>query len=298
MSSAVAAPAAASAVSGQQPVAKSVPNPVTAPKQDAQAPAPDFKQTKHKVKFGGQEAEVDYDELVRGYQNGRESTRRYQEASQLAQQAKQIESALESGDVNFLVQKLGPDKARKVFEDYLIEQMTYEQLPPAEKARRAAEKKAADLEAKLAERDKDSEKQAYDVQAQKAYEDLDRDIGDALKAAGKSSTPKLALKLLDHYEAHLKGNGEAIPMDKALAYSLRSLKQENAALLSEMDPAEAFEYFPQEFIDKLMKHQVSQVMGDKSRQPRRPAQVKEADQKPTTMTDWFKEKEKQLKGRR
>ena len=74
----------------------SVPAPITAnPTPQAPVEAEPWRKVGHKVKYGGQEVEVGYDELVRDYQNSKESTRRYQEASRLHSEAQTVNRALE-----------------------------------------------------------------------------------------------------------------------------------------------------------------------------------------------------------
>lgn len=284
---AVAAPAAATP-SAPAPASNA---PAKAP--EAKTEAPDFKSTKHKVKFGGQEAEVDYDELVRGYQNAKESTRRYQEASQKLTEAQKVDQALANGDTKFLVEKLGPEKARKIFEDYLIEQMQYEQLPPAEKALRSERQKREALEKQIADSQQEQQQAERERVSQAAYEDLDREVGDALKAVGKQATPRLALRILDHIEAGIRA-GAVVPASKAYEFAVQGIKEDIGHYMTDMPIEEAAKIIPKEFLDRLMSHQVNQVL-DKKQAKRSPAPRAQESEAPKSINDWFKEKEKIIK---
>ena len=261
--------------------------------------APDFKGTKHKVKVDEQELEVDYEELTRGYQKTQAAQRRFQEASRMAAEAKKVEQALEAGDVKFLVAKMGPEKARQVFENYLIEQMEYESLPQHERDLRTERQRREDLEKKLAERDQSDEQSRYQAISDQAYQDLDVEISEALNSVGKAASPRMALRIIEEIEARgLDEKGQRIPASKALEHAQASIRQDIQAYCEDLSPEEAFKVFPKSFLDRLMKARVDGVIdtrGQRRQAPQGTAPKAEAPKKARSIDDAFEEISSKLK---
>lgn len=266
---------------------------VTQPKQEAEP----WKAAKHKVKFGGEEREVSYDELIRDYQNAKESTRRYQEAAKLSTEAQRVNQALEKGDVNYLVNKLGPQKARQMFENYLIEQYQYEELPQEQKELISERRKREELERKMSELEEGSKKARQEELAQRAIAELDAEISEALAEAGKKANPRLALRIIEQIEASIKAKGERIPAKQALQYAQRSVTEDINAYLSDLSPEEAMSVLPKSLIDSLMKAKVDRVL-DKgvARNKPSPKEMTKSDE-PMTIEKKFQEMEKRFKRR-
>lgn len=253
--------------------------------------APDFKGTKHKVKIDQDEQEVDYDELKAGYQRAQSATRRYEEAARLRAETKKVEEALEQGDISFLVKKMGPDKARHVMESYLIEQMEYDELPPTEKELRAERKRREELEATLADRDKDATSQREQEMSAKAYQDLDVEVSEALKTVGKRASPRMALRIIEEIEARgLNDRGERISAGEALGYADASMRQDVLAFVEDLSAEEAMKVLPKAFIDRLMKHRVGEVVDMRGQRREAPqAQGKESQPKKRSIDDAYAE---------
>lgn len=273
----------------------------TAPSNQANpqavADAEPWKTAKHKVKFGGEEREVSYDELVRDYQNAKESTRRYQEAAKLSTEAQKVNQALEKGDVNFLIEKLGPQKARQMFENYLIELYQYEELPEEKKELLSERKRREELERKMQEMEEGSKKARQEELAAKAVAELDAEISQALADAGKKANPRLALRIIEQIEASLKAKGERIPAKQALDYAQKSVFQDISAYLEDLSPDEAMKVLPKSLIDSLMKAKVERVLDSKTQVRTKPAQTEVKSDEPMTIEKKFQEMEKRFKRR-
>src|SRR3990172_3724528 len=71
---------------------------VVAPKVPPAALAPDepWRKAKHKVKVENREDEIEYDELVRGYQRAKVATKRFEEAAAKEQQLEQLLHAMKT----------------------------------------------------------------------------------------------------------------------------------------------------------------------------------------------------------
>jgi hypothetical protein len=272
-----------------------------APDQMATVPAEQqepWKTAKHKVKFGGQEREVSYDELIRDYQNGKESTRRYQEAARLASEAQNVNQALEKGDVKFLVDKLGPQKARQMFENYLIEQMEYDELPQERKELLSERKRREELERKMGEIEERETRTRQEQLADQAVAELDAEISDALKEAGRKANPRLALRIIEQIEANLKAKGQRIPAKEALKHATKSVTEDIGAYLSDLSPEEAMAILPKSLVDSLMKAKVNRVLDNRTSLRSKPGQsMARQEDSPMTIEKKFAEMENKFKRR-
>jgi hypothetical protein len=287
-----------SASGGQSPQPTNSPSPQNqAPKEaTVSADQEPWKQAKHKVKFGGQEREITYDELIRDYQNGKESTRRYQEAARLASEAQSVNQALEKGDVKFLVDKLGPQRARQMFENYLIEQMEYDELPEERKELLSERKRREELERKMKDIEERETRTRQEQLAAQAVAELDAEISDALREAGKKANPRLALRIIEQIEANLKAKGERIPAKEALKYATRSVTEDIGSYLADLSPEEAMSILPKSLIDSLMKAKVDRVLDTRTSARSKPAQAApRKDDSPMTIEKKFAEMENKFK---
>ena len=277
------------------------------PRQESPA---DYRQQKHKVKVNGAESEIPYDELIRGYQSTQAANQRFQEAQRLQQEgtkAKQdaaaINEALDKGDVKFLVNRLGPQKAREIFESYLIEQMEEERLPQHEKDLRSERKKREDLEARIKEQETAQQRQRYQELEQQAYQDLDGMIAEALRTGGnKKPNPRLALRIIEQHESELKANGQLLPPDKLWQRAEAGIREDIALIAPDLSYAEAKDLFGEKVLDRWMKEKLGQVMDQRPKPPARRFKPDTEERAPVnqalSIDDKFAQMEQQLKKRR
>lgn len=260
-------------------------------------PAPTFKGTKHRVRVEGQEFDVDYDDLLSGYQKAQASSKRFQEASKIYQESKPVVDALERGDIKFLVGKLGPDKAKQLFEDYLVEQMEYESLHPSEKKAIEAERRAKALEEQLEARKKQDADNEQKQKLTKAHEEVDTQVSDALKKIGKKPTPRLVVRIVDEMISDMTTGSDNFDADKASQKAIRSVHQDISEFLSDMSASDAIQILPPQLLKAIREHEVNQVMGEKSKirvKPEAKPQGSTASSKPKSITEAFKTIEKRF----
>ncbi len=260
-----AAPAAQSVVSGRNPKATQASAPVV----------PDYKGTKHWITTEGREIEVDYDELRRGYGHNQAANQRLAKAAEIAKAAKERHSYADGlikrfddprDALGLLTEKFGRDKAKEVFEGWLIEQMDYDALPEGERRARELEKSNKTLEEQLKEeRSAKEEARKADIE-KKAHADIDEEVGAALRKIGRTPTPRLAIRVVD--EMIMRGSKERVPADKAVEYAQKGIEADLVEYLEEMSPEDAFAKLPKKFLQALRQYEVQQVLGDK--QQRRP----------------------------
>lgn len=257
--------------------------------QKADDPFAAFKGTKHKVTIDGKPAEVDYETLVRDYQIRQASDRRFQEASQKEKQAAAIQSALERGDVSFLVEKLGKQKAKEVFENFLIEDMEYEALSPAEKRARELEQENKNLKSEKEKAEERQKAKELDAARAKAHEDLDTEVGEALKEIGRKPTPRLVIRIVDEMMARLDAKEQAFPAKEAAKHAIKGIYADIAEYLPQLETSELIKVLPADVIEKIRQYQVEEVLGEKSQRrtkPSTPSRPKES--KKMGVDEWFK----------
>lgn len=267
-------------------------------------PQPDFKGTKHRVKIDGKEQEVDYDELVTDYQARRSSMQRYNDAQRIASEARektarleQIESALEKGDIKFLVEKLGREKANELFENHLIAEMEYKQLSP--EAKRALELEEENRRLKKSQEDKDAaEKQRQkDLVAKEAHAQLDREIKETLAGLGRKPTPRMALRVVDEMIIAREGKKEISAKDAA-SRAMKRIHGDITEYLPGLSTEELRQIIPQSVIDQLREDEVKRTQSELGQ--KRPARksdgkfAKQGNKKPD-FHDWWDQQQKRLK---
>lgn len=278
---------------------------VTSTKSDQKQPdlSPNFKGTKHKVKIDGREMEVDYDELVSDYQARKSSMQRFNEAQKLANEAKeklskaeQFEKALEQGDIKWLEQKLGKAKAKEVMENYLIEQLEYEQLSPEAKRALELEEENKRLKQKQEDDEKSAKQKAKEDADRKAHAQLDNEIKEALKGLGRKPTPTMALRIVDEMIIAREGKKGEISAKDASVRAIKRIHGDIKEYLPGLSAEELRQVIPQEVIDALREDEIKRVTGEKSQVRRRAPDSTRAksEDKPKSIDEWFDYKSKKL----
>lgn len=228
-------------------------------------PTIDFKGTKHKVKIDGTESEIDYDELVKGYQLEKAAQKRLQE---VAEQRKQMQADLEmkAKYENLLTalqknpemlwqvaEKLGHNPkalaAKLVQQEYELAQMTPEQrelhyYKQQEAQRQEQEAKRQQEEAKL-----------YEQYVGHQYAaTIDQEVGELLQQ-GEQIPPRLLERTIEYMQRHLDVYGKPMPYKKAHFIAKRDIENERRELLQSLDP----DSIPQEVREKLRKQELAKL---------------------------------------
>jgi len=213
----------------------SVPAVESAQPVDAQTVQPVEK--KYKLKVNGRDMEFPEAEMIKRAQKAEAADERFRLASEKEKKTGDLESfakALEGGDTNALEKRLGPDKFRKMAEQYLLKYIEHQQLSPEQ--RRVLElegqlkaREEQDAEAKTA---KDQELQQ--IYSQKAAEDIDRELEETLKALGKKPTPRLVARIAEYMLSTLETKGERMPAKRALERTMADMKSDYAEYFADL----------------------------------------------------------------
>lgn len=246
---------------------------------------------KYRIKVDGQELEVDIEELKRGYQLKQASHKKFQEAAEKEKQAGQIMQALESGDLNFIVSKLGPQKARALMEDYLIEQIQYENLPEAERRAIDAERRLKQFEQERQQEQQRLQQQEQERVMAQAHAELDREVGEALKELGRKPTPRLVIRIVDEMIARMDAKDQRITAKDAVKYAQKGILTDLSEYLPQLSDEELFQTIPKEVWERMRKHDVNRVtQASTQRRPKSSGnQPKNTKPKRIGMDDYFKQ---------
>lgn len=254
------------------------------------------KGAKHRVKIDGREEEVELEKLIANYQKAQAADKRFQEAAQKEKQAQAVMQALESGDLKFLEQKLGKAKAKALMEDYLIQDMEYESLPPAEKRARELEQENKTLKQQQEEAKKAEQEKARQAYLETAHKEIDTEIHQALSELGMKPTPRLAVRIVDEMIAKLEGKQEAIPAKVASQRALKGLQDDIREYLPTLSAEQLMEIIPPQVIDQLREQEVNRVLGDRAQRRIKPQQQSQPKPtKPVGIDEWFNRIEKKIK---
>lgn len=308
-----AASAGAIAPSADTPFQADTQEAVATNEEEVATPPPDYRKIKHKVKLDEAEEEIEYDELVRGYQKAKVSGKRFQEAqSKFAQ----IE-AFQKNPIKALKES-GVDQAtiRKFAEEYLLDHIEFESLSPEQKRAFQAEQEAKKYKDELDRSKKAEQDRETKAREAMAAKEIDEEIGAALKAMGRKPTPRLIARvaetlIADHERqlAALQAEfGEQLPddayarlkrmpADRAVSRVHTEYVSDVVEYLCSLPIAEARKLLPKDFLDGLREADVSQILSQDptgSRKPRsgEPAKQKEKVKRMTS-DEFFKQKEKQ-----
>lgn len=274
--------------------ASAAPATADAPAPVADGSAPTFTGTKHKIKVNGQEREVAYEDLLAGYQMREASDAKFREAKKLADEAglTKKEMAEFTKDPWAFAKKHGVDPY-ELAESLLLSKMEYENLSDDAKARFKAEREAQSLKAQLEERTKAEREAQQKALAEKAVEEIDAEIGEALKSLGRKPTPRLIARIAESMLAHLDiSDGQRPKAGDVLRKVDGEYLSDLQEYLEHLPPERLSEVLPQGVRDALRKAEVAKVMSqDPTKGSRRTVTTQERRQKPQRMgTDQFFQK--------
>ena len=232
--------------------------------QELSEQSPPQQPQKYKLKVNNKVIEKSIDEIIKDAELGLGAHEKFRKADEIAKKYskyEQMEQAIESGNFNPLIEKMGHQKFREFAENYLIDYLEYQQLSPEKKEaleyRRLYEQQKAELDAKQKEA-KDQE--MSQVRAQ-AMDEIDREITEVLKASGKQPKPYFVARIAENMLASLQTRSVDPKMAAKSAFerALSSVQDDVSEYLSGMSVDEARQVLPKALLDALRKSEVEAV---------------------------------------
>lgn len=264
---------------------------------------PSFAGTKHKVKIDESEQEVDYDELVRGYQKGRAANERFQRASEMQKAINGFIDRARQGDLDWVDEVGVPDEqSRKWAEKRLLKHIEWEQMTPDQRELFQLRRKTETLEQekkRLSDTQQQREMAALEHQA---IQEIDTEISAAVKALGKSPSPRLVRRMAEQMMASLsEEDGQRMPAELAAKHAYRDLVTDTESLISELSPTEVLALLERAGKRDLVRKafvteavaQAPMRAGNQAQSPKTPSQPGRL--KRMTTDEWFTRLEKRAK---
>lgn len=227
---------------------------------DAQTVQPVEK--KYKLKVNGRDMEFPEAEMIKRAQRAEAADERFRLASEKEKKTGDLESfakALEGGDTNALEKRLGPDKFRKMAEQYLLKYIEHQQLSPEQRRVLELESQIKAREEQDAEAKTAKDKELQEIYGQKAAEDIDRELEETLKALGKKPTPRLVARIAEYMLSTLETKGERMPAKRALERTMADMKSDYAEYFADLSVEEVKAMLPKKTLDDLRRSDIEAV---------------------------------------
>lgn len=259
-------------------------------------PAP----SKFKVPVDGEELEVDIEELKRGYSHGRAANKRMAEAAEIRKAEAARRDRAAKGDFSWLNDYGVPkQQVLKWAEKELLDLMEFDQLPDAEKKRISAERERDEYRKQIEELTAKEQRQLQETVTQKAFEEIDTQIADALQSYKGKKTPRLVRRVAEAMYANLEKNQAPLASSKALEIAQKSLHEDLGEYLNIASVPDLIKMLSKEQISAIRKHfvQEAQAQSPFARQPSARSTERETPsraRKKMTTDDYFKKIENRL----
>lgn len=241
--------------------------------QPSQAP-----KKKYKVKIDDQEQEVDEDEIVKGYQLAKASSKRFQEASDLRKEIGDFVNSVKQNPMELLkrlnitpadlVKKSGMDHREflkaygdpyEIAEQLLMEKIEEASLTPEQKRLRELEAKEAAWKSKeekeLKERAEKEENEKLTRMEQEYVAQLEESMVQVIQSSGIKPTPKLIAQIAYELDLMTRGDDDmnisTQMVKKAMDAALGRGKNSLVDILSSLEDEQLLDNMPPELIKKL-----------------------------------------------
>lgn len=252
---------------------------------------------KHKTKINGKEQELDYDRLVQLAQLYPAADERFQSASKKDQEIRKATAELQEFQQNpweyAMARGMDP---YAMAEQLLLQKLEWEGMSKEQKALAEEKIRSARLEEELNKRTASEKQDRVRLAETQAGQEIDQEIGAALKSLGKRPTPRLiaetALAMLAHHEA-----GGKLAASDAVAMSNRNIDAAVMERLESLTVEEARKVLPASLLDGLRKADVERVMAQDPLRSRRAAtspESKPRQAKITSSDEYFERLEKRF----
>lgn len=262
-------PAAPAAPSTPAPAEGAQPNAQPGGQQPTvESKSPDFRQSKHKVKINGKEAEVGYEELIASYQTRKASQAAFDEAAQSRKQILEVFKQLKENPKDGLRKllsspALGLD-ARKVATELLAEELEIESMPQSERELRQARKELEQLKAAREAEENAKREQAEQEQRTIHAQRMEQDILGAMKSTpGLPYDAKTYKSFIYYLREGIKRGYDVSPAD--VAHLVKADYEEGSkSLLSTLDEDALENFLGPDLLEKLAKRRVAKFKGQEA----------------------------------
>ncbi len=252
---------------------------------------------KHRTKINGKEQDLEYDRLVQLAQLYPAADERFQSAAKKDQEVRKAAQEIQKFQQNpwQYAMERGMDPYAMA-EELLLQKLEWEGMSQEQKDLEKERIRSARLEEELTKRDAAGKEQKLRDAESSAAQEIDQEIGAALKSLGKRPTPRLiteaALAMLAHHEA-----GGKLAATEAVSLAQRNIRGAAQEWLESLTVEEARKVLPASLLDGLRKADVERVMAQdplRSRRAATPPESKPRQAKITSSDEYFEKLEKRF----
>lgn len=259
-----------------------------------------FRVQKHKAKVDGKEAEVDYDELVRGYGHNQAANARMREAAELKKAAEAREKSLYDSIYSWktnpaaafeALEKLGID-VEGLSHERVLKKMQYEMMTPEERKNFDAQRELETYKQKEKREAEEKRQQELAELQNKAVSDLERGIVEYLDKSSGPADPALVGRAVDAMISAME-NGQDLSIEDAFKQASGWFEKESKSIFErQLKTLLAQGQVPKELAEMVRKAD----MGQLRRKPPERKQEERVQQKSSAkgLDDFFNDMDKRL----
>jgi hypothetical protein len=270
------------------------------PNQQAQPEVEPWRKAKHQVKVNGAEAEIDYDELVKGYQNAKSADQKYQKAASTEKMMSDFLTQVRKDPglwMQFAEQTGIYDQVLSTAEQRLVHKYEMEAL-------KASDPEKYELVMAKHERDQmktEAEKRAEKERQEKSNQDLESfgqeietEIIQSLQEQGVKPTPRTIARAAEYLLASLDRPGGRMKASEAFQRVQKDYAHDLKDYLTGIGDDALMSFLGDDVRKRIRSFEVKQVRGSQAGGAKPPTQAEAKpvprDQRPN-VDDWFKKRE-------
>lgn len=223
-----------------------------------------------KAKIDGAEREITEEEAVNAYQKVSAADKRFEEAAKMRKEKELFDRALETGDHQLLL-KVPPEARRKLMrnlvandpetaaelEDYIVEQLRYEQMSPEQQRAYQIEQENRQYKARDAQAQKVREAQ----EQQRLSQHYQQVFPQALEAHGIPNTRYALSRMAYHTQMALRA-GEKVTYRELAARVREEYDAEESGRYEALDGEHLVKHLSKTQLKKLNPEQLEALLGD------------------------------------
>jgi len=211
-----------------------------------------------KVVVDGEELVVSLDEMDKGYQTARSSTKRYQEAAQLKKEADEYNKRLFENPIEVLAEKMSTEQIREITEAFLVKQLEEEALSPEQLQARNEKAELEVLRKEKAELEEQSKRKELEAQTSHAADVYEKQFISALDEINLPKNPTTVKRMAIHMQDALN-NGYELSASQAARMVQEDLQTDLTSLYGALEPERLASLLGKDVVEKVGKYRASQL---------------------------------------
>lgn len=233
------------------------------PEAGAAAPEKPSVPTKkaYKFKIDDQEVteELTEEDLVKAYQKAKGADKRFQEAATMKQQTERLYQLLKESPFD-VIEKIHGDKARQMMEERLWAKIQREQMEPKDRENLEMREQLQRLEEEKKQAAVKAQQEEFNRMKTQYAQQIDKDISDAIKAAGKTVTPYF-FKRVAHYMLSAMNQGKQVDPKDVIPLVDQDLQADLRAMFEATNEDGILQLLGDPVLEKVRRADLKRVRG-------------------------------------